>query len=480
MLDLFNQNKKLLTLVAVVAAASALLTVASYRFFIQRNYWSGQDDKYAKYSGYYDAIFADRAQKQFASSAPTNFTKAAALTASAVVNIKATDTKASRNSDGDISTSTGSGVIISPDGYIVTNNHVLEGSNEVEVALNDRRKFTAKVIGSDPFTDLALLKIETQNLPAIVFGNSDSLLVGEWVLAVGNPFELSSTVTAGIVSAKARNINILEDASSIESFIQTDAVVNPGNSGGALVNTNGELVGINTAIITHSGQYEGYSFAIPSNLVQKVIRDLREFGTVQRGFLGISIGELTDEMAKNRGLPAPNGVYVNGTTSGGASEQAGLLSGDIIVTCNGMAIKSMPELQELIGRLRPGNTVDLEYLRNGNKQKTSVTLRNDSNALNVVTSKSERILKRLGVEFRELSPSQKKKIPNGAIVNSVTKGSIMGSTNMEPGFVITKINGTDVANVQEAIGILENAKGKVVVEGVYEGYEGAYYYTFRM
>ena len=480
MLDLFNQNKKLLTLVAVVAAASALLTVASYRFFIQRNYWSGQDDKYAKYSGYYDAIFADRAQKQFASSAPTNFTKAAALTASAVVNIKATDTKASRNSDGDISTSTGSGVIISPDGYIVTNNHVLEGSNEVEVALNDRRKFTAKVIGSDPFTDLALLKIETQNLPAIVFGNSDSLLVGEWVLAVGNPFELSSTVTAGIVSAKARNINILEDASSIESFIQTDAVVNPGNSGGALVNTNGELVGINTAIITHSGQYEGYSFAIPSNLVQKVIRDLREFGTVQRGFLGISIDELTDEMAKGLGLPAPDGVYVRSTTSGGASEQAGLLSGDIIIACNGAAIKTMPELQELIGRLRPGNTVDLEYLRNGNKQKASVTLRNDSNATNVVTSNSERVLKRLGVEFRELSPSQKKKIPNGAIVNSVTRGSIMGSTNMEPGFVITKINGTDVDNVQEAVDILENTKGKVVVEGVYEGYEGSYYYTFRM
>ena len=479
MFDLFYQNKKLLGLVAAVAALSALFSVAAYRFVEQRNYWSGQDDKYAKYSSYYDAIFSDRAQKRFQSSAPTNFVKAAAITASAVVNIKASES-ANQNSQGEVNTSTGSGVIISPDGYIVTNNHVLEGSSEIEVALNDRRKFIAKVIGSDPLTDLALIKIETQNLPAIVFGNSDSLLIGEWVLAVGNPFELNSTVTAGIVSAKARNINIIEDASSIESFIQTDAVVNPGNSGGALVNTNGELVGINTAIITHSGQYEGYSFAIPSNLVQKVIRDIREFGVVQRGFLGISIDEVSDEIAKEVGLPSPDGVYVSRTTPDGAGEKAGLQGGDIIISCNGAIVKSMPEFQELIGRFRPGNTVALEFLRNGNKQKASVTLRNDSNATNIVTTKTERVLKRLGVELRELSSSQKKKIPNGAIVNSVARGSIVGSTNMEPGFVITKINGVDVNNVQEASDILEKSKGKVVVEGVYEGFEGAYYYTFRM
>jgi serine protease Do len=479
MLDTFHQNKKLLTLVALVATVSAIFSVAAYRFIEQRNYWSGQDDKYAKYSNFYEAVFSDRAQKYFQSSAPTNFTKAAAITASAVVNIKASES-GSRNNQGDVSTSTGSGVIISPDGYIVTNNHVLEGSDEIEVALNDRRKFIAKVIGSDPSTDLALLKIQTQNLPAIVFGNSDSLLVGEWVLAVGNPFELNSTVTAGIVSAKARNINILEDASSIESFIQTDAVVNPGNSGGALVNTKGELVGINTAIITHSGQYEGYSFAIPSNLVQKIIRDIREFGVTQRGFLGINIEDMNDEMAKKLGLPSPDGVYVRSITAGGASEEAGLRAGDVIVSCNGINIKSMPELQELIGRNRPGNTMELEFLRGGNRQKASVTLRNDSNATNMVTTKTERVLKMLGIELRELSPNQKRKIPKGAIVNSVKKGSIVGSTNMEPGFVITKINGIDINNVQEATEVLSKLSGKVVVEGVYEGYEGAYYYTFRM
>ena len=479
MLDLLHQNKKLFALVALVASLSAFFSVVTYRFVEQRNYWSGQDDKYAKYSNYYDAIFSDRAQKRFQSSAPNNFTKAATITAAAVVNIKAS-ASATQNAQGEISTSTGSGVIISPDGYIVTNNHVLEGSNEIEVALNDRRKFVAKVIGSDPLTDLALIKIETQNLPAIVFGNSDSLRIGEWVLAVGNPFELNSTVTAGIVSAKARNINILEDASSIESFIQTDAVVNPGNSGGALVNTNGELVGINTAIITHSGQYEGYSFAIPSKLVQKIIRDIKEFGVVQRGFLGITIEEVSDEIAKEAGLPSPDGVYIRRATADSAGEQAGLRAGDIIVSCDGTPVKSMPEFQELIGRFRPGNTVELEFLRSGNKQKASVTLRNDSNATNMVTTKTERVLKRLGIELRELNPNQKKKIPNGAIVNSVARGSIVGSTNMEPGFIITKINGVDINNVQDAATVLEKMKGKVVVEGVYEGFEGAYYYTFRM
>lgn len=479
MLDLFHQNKKLLSLVAAVAGLSAIFSVAAYRFIEQRNYWSGQDDKYAKYSSFYEAVFSDRAQKYFQSSSPTNFTKAAAIAAAAVVNIKASES-GSRNAQGDVSTSTGSGVIISPDGYIVTNNHVLEGSDEIEVALNDRRKFIAKVIGVDASTDLALLKIQTQNLPAIVFGNSDSLLVGEWVLAVGNPFELNSTVTAGIVSAKARNINILEDASSIESFIQTDAVVNPGNSGGALVNTKGELVGINTAIITHSGQYEGYSFAIPSNLVQKIIRDIREFGVTQRGFLGINIEDISDETAKKLGLLSLDGVYIRSISADGAGAEAGLRAGDVIVSLSGTNIKSMPEFQELIGRFRPGNSVEVVFLRDGNKEKVNVILRNDSNATNIVTTKTERVLKILGIELRELSPNQKRKIPKGAIVNSVKKGSIVGSTNMEPGFVITKINGIDVNNVQEATDILSKLSGKVVVEGVYEGYEGAYYYTFRM
>jgi serine protease Do len=477
---IFHQNKQLLALVTIVAVVSALLTIVLYRFFEQRGTWGGQDANYAKYSNYYDAVFSNRAQKYFRSSSPTNFTKAAALSAPAVVNIKTVENN-KRNGAGEELSSTGSGVIISPDGYIVTNNHVVEGSSEIEVALNDRRKFIGKVIGFDKMTDIALVKIEAQNLPAMIFGNSDSLQVGEWVIAVGNPFELNSTVTAGIVSAKARNIDIIEDASSIESFIQTDAVVNPGNSGGALVNTNGELIGINTAIITHTGQYEGYSFAIPSNLVQKIIRDIKEFGIVQRGFLGISIDDITDEMAKELNLASLEGIYVRNVTAGGAGEEAGLLAGDIIVTCNSTNVKSVPELQELIGRLRPGNAVDVVFWRNGKQQSAKVTLRNNSNATNAVSSKSDKTLKRLGIEFRELSALQKKKLGvNGVIVNSVNKDGILGGTNMEPGFIITKINSKSIQNIEEANNTLSQLSGKVVFEGIYEGYEGPYYYTFRM
>jgi serine protease Do len=480
-MQLSNTQYKQLVVVAAVAIFSSLVSVFSYRYIEQRNYWSGEAANYAKYANYYDAVYSGRAQKYFQSSSPTNFIKGAAITAPTVVNIKVLETSSIKNFQGDLNTSTGSGVIISPDGYIVTNNHVIDEGNEIEVSLNDRRKFMAKVIGTDPSTDLALIKIETQNLPAIIFGNSDSLQVGEWVLAVGNPFDLNSTVTAGIVSAKSRNINILDNSASIESFIQTDAAVNPGNSGGALVNTNGELVGINTAIITRTGQYEGYSFAIPSNLVQKVIRDIREFGMVQRGFLGISIDNISDEMAKELSLSSLDGVYVRTVTGGGAGEEAGLTIGDIITSINGTVVKSMPEMQELVGRLRPGNTLEIEYWHKGVKNKTKVTLRNSSNATSTTTSKSDKILRRLGVELRELSQTQVKRIGHGgAMVNSVIKESIIGSSNMEPGFVITKINTSKIENIQDAIQALEKADGKVVVEGLYEGYEGLYYYTFRM
>ncbi len=480
-MQLSNTQYKQLVVVAAVAIFSSLVSVFSYRYIEQRNYWSGEAANYAKYANYYDAVYSGRAQKFFQSSSPTNFIKGAAITAPTVVNIKVLETSNIKDFQGDLNTSTGSGVIISPDGYIVTNNHVIDEGNEIEVSLNDRRKFMAKVIGTDPSTDLALIKIETQNLPAIIFGNSDSLQVGEWVLAVGNPFDLNSTVTAGIVSAKSRNINILDNSASIESFIQTDAAVNPGNSGGALVNTNGELIGINTAIITRTGQYEGYSFAIPSNLVQKVIRDIREFGMVQRGFLGISIDNISDEMAKELSLSTLDGVYVRTVTGGGAGEEAGLTIGDIITSINGTVVKSMPEMQELVGRLRPGNILEIEYWHKGIKNNTKVTLRNSSNATSTTTSKSDKILRKLGVELRELSQTQIKRIGHGgAMVNSVIKESIIGSSNMEPGFVITKINTSKIENIQDAIRVLEKADGKVVVEGLYEGYEGLYYYTFRM
>ena len=270
----------------------------------------------------------------------------------------------------------GSGVVVTTDGYIVTNQHVVEDGSTFEVTLSDKRKLYARLIGTDPTTDLALLWVNSRDLTPLTYGNSDYVDVGQWVLAVGNPFSLTSTVTAGIVSAKARNINILKDAYSIESFIQTDAVVNPGNSGGALVNSRGELIGINTAIISESGGYEGYSFAIPSNLVRKVIDDIREFGEVKRAVLGVGIGEIDDDLATTLKLPGVNGVRITSVTPGSSAAEAGLRKEDVIVSINGNHTNSIPELQEQVALFRPGDRIYLEYYRNGQRfRKENVLLK---------------------------------------------------------------------------------------------------------
>jgi Do/DeqQ family serine protease len=271
---------------------------------------------------------------------------------------------------------TGSGVIISPKGYIVTNNHVINGASTVEVVLHDKRKFQARVIGTDPSTDLAVLQIEAANLPVVAMTNSDEAKIGEWVLAVGNPFELTSTVTAGIISAKGRNINILGGRQSIESFIQTDAAVNPGNSGGALVNVKGELLGINTAIATPTGTFAGYSFAVPINLVKKVVQDLIDFGEVRRGFLGVMIQEVDDALAKKLNLTVPQGVYVQDLMPEGGAAEAGVKKGDVIVAVNGNSIKNVAELQEKIGSRNPGEAVSLTVVRDGSSKELMVKLKN--------------------------------------------------------------------------------------------------------
>jgi serine protease Do len=422
-------------------------------------------------------------QRSFLSSAPTNFIAAAEAVTPAVVNIKTYQTGGTlefwrANSYGNAS---GSGVIVSSDGYVVTNNHVVEEGDEIEITLNDKREYKAKLIGVDPSTDLALLKIEASKLPYMTFGNSDSLRVGEWVLAVGNPFNLESTVTAGIVSAKGRSIDILEGQDRIESFIQTDAAVNPGNSGGALVNTNGELIGINTAIITRSGRYEGYSFAVPANLVRKVIKDLRDYGAVQRGLLGVFIDEMTNEKAKDLGLTSVEGVYITRVSPGSGADDAGLRTGDVIVGINGVKTKTLPEMQEQVGRYRPGNSIAIDYIRKGKRKKTKVILKNKSNSTDIITASTSSLMEDLGLDVRELTRDEEKRLEvQGVKVIRIYRGSRIERTNMDPGFIITKMDNQKVTSVEDLTELLEKAEGKVMFEGGYENYPGEYYYAFPM
>ena len=390
-----------------------------------------------------------------------------------------------RRPDGDRSTPQsrgfGSGVIMSEDGYIITNNHVIENAGEIQVRLADKREYTARLVGTDPNTDLALLKIEERGLPYISIGNSDDLRVGEWVLAVGNPFaqgtpyDLTSTVTAGIVSAKARNINILGDRNfRIESFIQTDAAVNPGNSGGALVNLKGELVGINTAIATPSRTFAGYSFAIPSTLVSKVINDLREYGVVQRALLGVSITDVTAEFARSRDIEEVGGVYILDIGENSAAEDAGLQQGDIIRRINGARVTTTAELQELVGRNSPGDRIEVTYTRNGREYTTKATLKNVQGEVAMVTADSN--LSFDGATFKAANDEllEELDLRNGVIIDKVGNGK-WKENGIKPGFVITHINKTPVESVDQVLEILRNRRGGNLVEGMYPNGEERYY-----
>ncbi len=342
----------------------------------------------------------------------------------------------------------GSGVIVSADGYIVTNNHVINNASEVEVTLNDKRTFKAEIVGVDASTDIALLKIEANDLPVLPLGDSDRLKVGEWVLAVGNPFNLTSTVTAGIVSAKARNINILNSEMKIESFIQTDAAVNPGNSGGALVNTNGELVGINTAIASQTGSYAGYSFAVPVSIVGKVIADLQEFGVVQRAVLGVQIRDITDEVAKENGLKTLSGAFVASVIDGSSARAAGIEQGDVINSVNGVEVASSSQLQEQVGRYRPGDKIKIGYIRKNVQHEVVVELKNRSGNTNVVKAVDLNVL---GATFGDVGDTfrYKYKISGGVLVESVTKNGKFDTAGIRKGFVILKVNNRAVATPRD-------------------------------
>lgn len=377
---------------------------------------------------------------------------------------------------------TGSGVIITEDGYIVTNNHVIDQADDIEVTLDDNRVYKAKVIGTDPSTDLALLQIKEKNLPYLPLVNSDEVEVGEWVLAVGNPFNLNSTVTAGIVSAKGRNINILHDKSAIESFIQTDAAINPGNSGGALVNLQGGLVGINTAIASPTGAYAGYGFAVPSNIVSKVVSDLRKYGMVQRGYLGIMIRNVDGNFAKEKDLEVTEGVYVDSVMVNSAAGDAGIKVGDVITHINNKKVKTSADLLEEVGRHYPGDKVNLTVDRKGETLHFDVTLRNQDGKTKMLDRNTKEVLDILGVELEEIDAKTARKldIDGGLKITRLYNGKLRRSTDVREGFIITRVNGKKVKTVDEFVKYLETVKGGVMIEGIYEDYPGTYYYAFGM
>ena len=372
----------------------------------------------------------------------------------------------------------GSGVIISPDGYIITNNHVIEGADDVDVTLNDNREFTAEVVGRDPSTDIALLKVKANNLPYIKYGNSDELKLGEWVLAVGNPFNLTSTVTAGIVSAKGRSLNILDSDYRIESFIQTDAALNMGNSGGALVNTRGLLVGITSAIVSLSGAYAGNSFAIPITIVRKVVEDLREFGEVQRAIMGVIITDITSQVAEKQNLKEVKGVLITGINENGSANEAGLKENDIILRLNNVNVATSAELQEQIGKYRPGDKVSVTYVRNGRQSTVPLILKNLSGNTDVVKPGTGTSVV-FGARIESLSQSERRSlnINYGVKVAELNDGRFK-DIGIRRGYIILSINGKKVSNAAEVRQVSDNETSLKSIEGVQSN--GTYFsYQFR-
>jgi serine protease Do len=501
-------NFKKFAFTVLISVASALAAVIGYQHFY------GFTDKVSSYMPVsVPARLASLSLTNGSSAQPIDFRYAAAVSTPCVVHVKSTFKAEKVSYQGknqqdmlgndffqffqgpnpyqhpQDQIATGSGVIVSRDGYVVTNNHVVENASSIEVVMHNNKSYKAKVVGRDPDTDIALLKLDGDDFPSIEFANSDSVLVGEWVLAVGNPFNLASTVTAGIVSAKGRNLNMLGDGdgdepksnTAIESFIQTDAAVNPGNSGGALVNVNGQLVGINTAIASPTGSYAGYSFAVPSNIAKKVIFDLKKFGVSQRGYLGVTIRTLDDKIARDLGIDRTEGAYVDGVNKGSAGEEAGLKSKDVITAINGFPIASSPELQEQVAKYRPGDKLKVEFIRDGKIQTATVELKNKYNTVATVDN-SKDVFDALGISVENLTAHEKAQlgVQNGVKITDLKDGKLSQFTDIRKGFVITQIDDQPVNSVEDFANILKDKSGKVMVEGVYPNRQESYLYAFRM
>ncbi|HEX5152764.1 MAG TPA: trypsin-like peptidase domain-containing protein [Parafilimonas sp.] len=474
-------------LIVVISIATSLLSVWGYGTWLHKESATIQNDGKVpvNYAGFFD--------KDAPSGIP-DFTAAATSATPAVVHIKtkikgSTVSSKSRNPFGDMfgdedpffqffggprsysipdQQASGSGVIMSADGYIITNNHVVDGASDINVTLSNRKSFKATVVGTDPNTDLAVIKIDGSNLPYMMLGNSDDVKLGQWVMAVGYPLNLDVTVTAGIVSAKARSIGINKSDRAIESFIQTDAAVNPGNSGGALINTEGELIGINSAIASPTGSYAGYSYAIPVNIVKKAANDLIKFGAVQRAYMGITMGEKDGP-----------GVYVNDVASGGAAQAAGLTKGDFITKINDANVNSGPEIQDQVSRFKPGDKINVTYVRDGKEHTAALTLKNKAGNYEVV--KNETMFDNLGGDLVTVDKetARKNDISGGVQVKKLGDG-LLKNTRIQEGFIITSVDGRDVNSLSDLKNILNNSDGTVKLEGIYPGYDGTFGYPLTL
>lgn len=495
--------KQILAIV-LLSSATTVFTMWGYNRYVKSDtyiYHSENNDSGkvpANYAGFHGVIGND----------PVDFTQAAAAAVPATVHIKTKTgaTTASNNLPrnkspfGDLfdmdlddlfgdrlrsypQMASGSGAIISDDGYIVTNNHVVDGADEITVTLSNKKSFKAKVVGADPSSDIAVIKIDAKGLPFLLYGNSDDVKVGQWVLAVGYPLTLETTVTAGIVSAKGRtlDINRRQSDSPIESFIQTDAAVNPGNSGGPLITTDGKLIGINSAIASPTGSYAGYSFTIPVNIAKKVISDIMKFGTAQRAYLGIEypMENISEDSKKQLGISEEGGVYVMNARTNGAAAAAGIKKGDVITKINGVPVVTGADMVGQIATFRPGDKINITYRRDGKENTAPVTLRNSAGTTAVVKSSA---VDQLGAVLQPLTKEQAKElgVNGGVAITSISGKGLLSKVRVQEGFVILKANNQEIKAVEDFKKVLETASGSVKVEGVYPGYEGVYNFVLNL
>ncbi len=500
---------KQLLLIVFVSAASAVGSVWIYSKVAPKNtaFVQSSDGKLpVNYAGYFDNIAGGAAAE------PIDFTKAAGAAVPAVVHIKTkipakkVTNRLGRNNGGGMDDffeqffgpqvqqeqrASGSGVIISEDGYIVTNNHVISDggdgvADEINVTLSNKKIYKARIIGRDPSSDIAVLKIDGKGLPFMLYGNSDNVKLGQWVLAIGYPLTLEATVTAGIVSAKGRSIgiNARQSQTPIESFIQTDAAVNQGNSGGALISTEGLLVGINSAIYAPTGTYAGYSFAIPVNIVKKIVNDLIEFGSVKRGFIGISYPSSETEnekLVKGAGVVDGQGVYVQQVPTDGAAAIAGLKKGDIITKINNNPVSSGLEMSAQIASFKPGDKISMVYIRSNKEYTTTITLKESAGKTEVASATNLGVI--LGAELEALDKKKatQYEIEGGVVVKKIISGGAFSQTRMQDGFIITSVNGVEVSSIEELSKAIMDLDGRSVqLEGIYPGYDGVYRYPLNL